>query len=92
MPACEPCSRADERIGRLAGARGQPRYLHMLFAEDDTTFGRHLLDHRLDLAHTRLRDPRWSTRTISAIAHDSGFGDLSYFTRTFRRRFAITPY
>jgi AraC-like DNA-binding protein len=71
--------------------RISPRYLHMLFAEDDTTFGRHLLDHRLDLAHTRLRDPRWSTRTISAIAHDSGFGDLSYFTRTFRRRFAITP-
>jgi len=89
MRAMRPSGRTD--WAARGGHAGSRRYLHMLFAEDDTTFGRHLLDHRLDLAHTRLRDPHWSTRTISAIAHDSGFGDLSYFTRTFRRRFAITP-
>lgn len=32
-----------------------------------------------------------SNRSISAIAFDSGFGDLSYFNNTFRRRFGATP-
>jgi len=50
-----------------------------------------VLDRRLDLARRRLRDPRFATRTISAIACDVGFGDLSYFNRAFRRRFHATP-
>ena len=36
----------------------------------------------------RFDDPRYSGRKISAIAFDSGFGDLSYFNRTFRRHTA----
>ena len=28
---------------------------------------------------------------VSSIAYDVGFGDLSYFNRTFRRRFDVTP-
>jgi AraC-like DNA-binding protein len=30
-------------------------------------------------------------RRISDIAFDSGFNDLSYFNRCFRRRFGLTP-
>jgi AraC-like DNA-binding protein len=30
-------------------------------------------------------------RTVSSIAHDAGFGDLSYFNRTFRHRYGVTP-
>jgi AraC-like DNA-binding protein len=29
--------------------------------------------------------------SITAIAFDAGFGDLSYFNRTFRRRYGATP-
>ena len=36
-------------------------------------------------------DPRLGTQPIGAIALDVGFGDLSYFNRTFRRRFGQTP-
>ena len=30
-------------------------------------------------------------RRISDIAFDCGFNDLSYFNRSFRRRFGLTP-
>jgi AraC-like DNA-binding protein len=30
-------------------------------------------------------------RKISSIAYDAGFGDLSYFIRAFRRRYAALP-
>ena len=55
------------------------------------TFSQYVLDQRLALAYRKLRDPRFSARTISSVAHDAGFGDLSYFNRTFRRRYGIAP-
>ena len=57
----------------------------------DVGVGRFVLDRRLALAYRTLRQPRSATRTISSIASDTGFGDLSYFNRTFRRRYGITP-
>jgi AraC-like DNA-binding protein len=51
----------------------------------------YVLDQRLALAYHRLRHPRFAGRTVSSIAHDAGFGDLSYFNRTFRRRYSVTP-
>jgi AraC-like DNA-binding protein len=38
-----------------------------------------------------LVDSRMADRSISAIAFDAGFGDLSCFNREFRRRFGQTP-
>ena len=38
-----------------------------------------------------LIDPRYADRGISAVAYEAGFGDLSYFNRTFRRRYGATP-
>jgi AraC-like DNA-binding protein len=38
-----------------------------------------------------LRDPRFDSRTISSVAFEVGFGDLSYFNRTFRSRYGMTP-
>ena len=55
------------------------------------TCGEYVLDERLALAYRRLRDPRLAGRTVSSITHDAGFGDLSYFNRTFRRRYGVTP-
>jgi AraC-like DNA-binding protein len=76
----------------LAARHGiTPRYLHKLFEDDDMTCGQYVLDQRLALAYRRLRDPRLAGRTVSSIAHDAGFGDLSYFNRTFRHRYGVTP-
>jgi AraC-like DNA-binding protein len=38
-----------------------------------------------------LRDPRHAHLTIAQLAHGSGFNDISYFNRAFRRRFGATP-
>jgi len=38
-----------------------------------------------------LSDPRLADRTIGSVAFDVGFGDLSYFNRTFRRRYGAIP-
>jgi AraC-like DNA-binding protein len=76
----------------LAARHGiSTRYLHMLFEDDALTYSQFVLDRRLALAHQRLRSPRYAARTIASIAADSGFADLSYFNRTFRRRYSVTP-
>jgi AraC-like DNA-binding protein len=67
-----------------------PRYLHMLFENDEATFSEYVTAQRLTRAYRMLAD-LGSTRKISEIAMDVGFGDLSYFNRTFRRRFGATP-
>jgi AraC-like DNA-binding protein len=36
-------------------------------------------------------DRRWADRNIASIAFDSGFGDLSYFNRTFKRFYGTSP-
>jgi len=67
------------------------RYLHKLFEDEEVTYSRFVLDRRLALAYHKLGQPRYASRTISSIASDTGFGDLSYFNRTFRHRYGITP-
>jgi AraC-like DNA-binding protein len=71
--------------------RMTPRYVHKLFENEGFTFSSFVRDQRLACAHRMLTDPRLAYRTISAIAFDVGFGDLSYFNRTFRRRYGVTP-
>jgi AraC-like DNA-binding protein len=68
-----------------------PRYVQMLFETEGITFSEYLLAQRLNSARRRLVDPRFADRTIAAIAFAAGFHDLSYFNRSFRRRFGVTP-
>jgi AraC-like DNA-binding protein len=62
-----------------------------LIETDGTTFSEYLLLQRLSSVHRKLMDPRFADRTIGAIAFGAGFNDLSYFNRSFRRRFGATP-
>jgi AraC-like DNA-binding protein len=66
-------------------------YIRQLLADDGTTFTDFVLAERLARAHRMLTDPRTSELFISAIAYEAGFGDLSYFNRTFRRRYGASP-
>jgi AraC-like DNA-binding protein len=66
-------------------------YVRQLLAENGTTFTDLVLGGRLTRAHRMLIDPGYAEHGISAIAYEAGFGDLSYFNRTFRRRYDATP-
>jgi AraC-like DNA-binding protein len=68
-----------------------PRYIYMLFEHENESFSEFLLGERLKRAHRILTDEHFAHRPIGTIAFDSGFSDLSYFNRTFRRRFGMTP-
>jgi len=68
-----------------------PRYVQMLFEDEGITFTQFVLTQRLERAYRMLTDPGLAARSITSVAFDAGFGDLSYFNRTFRRRFGDTP-
>jgi AraC-like DNA-binding protein len=79
-------------IDALAARHGvTPRYVSMLFESEPLTFSEFVLRQRLHRAHRMLNDPRFADRSISSIALEAGFGDISYFNRTFRRAYGATP-
>jgi AraC-like DNA-binding protein len=71
--------------------RVSPRYVQKLFETEGTSFSDHVRAGRLARAHRMLRDPRLSHMSISSIAYDRGFGDITAFNRTFRRHYNASP-
>jgi AraC-like DNA-binding protein len=71
--------------------RVTPRYIHKLFEGEGLTFSEFVLNRRLACAHRLLSHPRQGYRTISSVAYEVGFSDLSHFNRAFRRRYGATP-
>jgi AraC-like DNA-binding protein len=67
------------------------RYIHKLFESEGRTFSEYVLDRRLFAAYRLLTNRRLANRSIASVAYDCGFADLSYFNRTFRRRYNATP-
>nr|WP_249779618.1 helix-turn-helix domain-containing protein [Bradyrhizobium sediminis] len=62
-----------------------------MFESEDTSFSDFVREQRLSRAYRILIDRHHLVRTISSIAFDCGFGDLSYFNRSFRQRYGLTP-
>jgi AraC-like DNA-binding protein len=83
---------SDLNIGSIARRYHlSQRQAQRLFEQNGNTFTDFLLEQRLLFACKLLLDPSNDSRKISEIAHSSGFSDLSYFNRGFRRRFGMTP-
>lgn len=79
------------RLGGAAATLGlSERQVQRAFAEAGTTFSLYLLEQRLQAAYTRLRREGPSA-SVTRIALDCGFNDLTYFGRAFRRRFGVSP-
>jgi AraC-like DNA-binding protein len=68
-----------------------PRYVQRLFEAEGTTFPAYVLDQRLAAARRLLADRILPRRSISAIAYECGFRDISHFNHMFRRRYGATP-
>jgi AraC-like DNA-binding protein len=68
-----------------------PRYVRKLFEQSGSSFSDFVLAERLARAQRMLTDKRCIHLNIAQIAHESGFGDVSYFHRVFRRHFGATP-
>lgn len=67
------------------------RTIQALFEEAGTSFSVYVREQRLQRAQDLLSTSEMAHRSISEIAYKVGFGDLSYFNRSFRRRFGMTP-
>jgi AraC-like DNA-binding protein len=82
----------DLTLDQVALRQGvSPRYVQMLFEEDGTTLTDFVLQLRLQSAHRMLTSPRFADWSVTAIALEAGFGDLSYFNRRFKQSFGGTP-
>jgi AraC-like DNA-binding protein len=67
------------------------RYVQKLLDGTGKSFTEHLAECRLERAFAMLTDPHHLHSAIIDIAFEVGFGDVSHFNRTFRRRFGETP-
>lgn len=67
------------------------RYVHNLLQASGIGFSERVLELRLQRTRTMLADRRHDHLRVSEVALVCGFSDISYFNRSFRRRFGITP-
>jgi AraC family transcriptional regulator, positive regulator of tynA and feaB len=78
-----------ERIAREVGLSS--RYINKLFEADRSSLGRYVWQRRIERCAIRLRDLAWAHVSISVIALEHGFNDLSHFSRVFRKRYGQSP-
>jgi AraC-like DNA-binding protein len=67
------------------------RYVRKLFEEEGSSFALFVLAERLQRVRRMLVDRRYAHLNIAQVAHENGFGDISYFNRAFRRQFGAAP-
>lgn len=76
----------------IAAALGiSPRYLRLLFSQDDETILRYITRRRLEEAIRELTNSAWRGTSITEIAYHWGFGDAAQFSRAFREHFGVSP-
>ncbi|MBO4256955.1 helix-turn-helix domain-containing protein [Streptomyces griseorubiginosus] len=66
------------------------RQLTRVFAEVGTTFPRHVLGRRLELAYGLLSGPDAAATRTATVAADCGFTSVAHFSQTFHARFGST--
>ena len=85
-------SDSDLSAGLVAAELGiTPRYLQKVFELTGSTCSQHILEQRLLCSYRALTGPMRHRLSITHVALNAGFNDLSYFNRSFRKRFGTTP-
>jgi len=67
------------------------RYVQDLLQETGSSFSARVLEQRLQCARALLADARNDHMRIGEIARASGFNEVPYFNRCFRKRFGESP-
>jgi AraC-like DNA-binding protein len=68
-----------------------PRYVNDLLQESGLSLSERVMELRLQQARAMLADARHDRLKIVEIAYACGFSEVSYFNRSFRRRFGDSP-
>jgi AraC family transcriptional activator of tynA and feaB len=71
--------------------RLSPRYMNQLLELEGTSLSRYIWRRRLERAAADLSNSALNNLSISSIALNNGFSDLSHFSKAFRDRFAQSP-
>jgi AraC-like DNA-binding protein len=88
----ERCSELELTAGDIAGALGvSPRTVHRILACYGETFGKKLMDARIEVATRMLESRIFARVTIAEIGRRAGFLDPSHFARVFRSSLGLTP-
>lgn len=74
-----------------AGTGLSPRYINLLFHNEDTSLMRYVWRRRLECCRQDILSSAHAGRRISDIAFRWGFNDLSHFSRGFRLYFGCSP-
>lgn len=74
------------RRHRISGA-----YVRALFYDEGASFTDYVLNERLDHVRSLLMSPYLTDQNIATLALMAGFGDISWFNQSFRRRFGTKP-
>lgn len=67
------------------------RTIHLRFQRMGTTFGAWVLSERLEACRRALENAMLARQSISEIAFDHGFREISHFSRVFKSRFGMSP-
>lgn len=83
---------SDLTINQIAIRQGvSSQYIRSLFRTEKTTFSEYVTKLRLQRINCKLRNPLYANYSISTLAFDMGFNNLSWFNRAFKTHFGITP-
>lgn len=67
------------------------RTLHLRFQRMGTTFGAWVLAERLEACRRALANAMHDRQSISEIAFDWGFREISHFSKVFKARYGVSP-
>jgi AraC-like DNA-binding protein len=88
----ERLSDPDLRLADIAHACGiSLSYMHNLFRDDGRTAWEYLKMERLQLARHMLQTTGRQARTVTDVALDCGFSNMSQFSTAFRAAFGVPP-
>ncbi|PTN11043.1 AraC family transcriptional regulator [Nitrosomonas aestuarii] len=83
---------SDLTINQVAIRQGvSAQYIRALFRTEKTTFSEYVTKLRLQRICCQLHNPLYTRYSISALAFDMGFNNLSWFNRAFKTHFGMTP-